>query len=311
MSDIYKIEKLKWRLMSEHRDQKLEEVVQGEELLNTRGCYYMIESGGRMELKLPSEEYAKNAIMNDLRLIKGVGPKTVNSLKSCGLDRLDKLRDDDCYCEKVKPILKDLEVKNVRRLQKRIERWHSISHPLTHALMGLVEPEELLFFDIETMGLRYRPAFLIGVGTWSNGRLDIRQYFARDLDEEAAVILEFLKEKKRKKYLVSFNGRSFDSRFIRERMDVLGIEGEIEEPHFDLLHMVRGKLKNVPNHKLVTLEEHVLGHKREQDISSALVPHFYEIYLRKKNPGTLIPIIEHNRKDIETMGYLINVLGEN
>ncbi|MFW6041116.1 MAG: ribonuclease H-like domain-containing protein [Thermoplasmatota archaeon] len=32
-----------------------------------------------------------------------------------------------------------------------------------------------------------------------------------------------------------------------------------------------------------------------------MVPHFYEIYLNKGNPGPLVPILEHNRKDIASL----------
>jgi uncharacterized protein YprB with RNaseH-like and TPR domain len=57
---------------------------------------------------------------------------------------------------------------------------------------GVLRPEELLFFDLETTGLSSSPLFLIGTMTWEGPGLVIRQYFARDYSQERAVVSLFL-----------------------------------------------------------------------------------------------------------------------
>jgi uncharacterized protein YprB with RNaseH-like and TPR domain len=41
-----------------------------------------------------------------------------------------------------------------------------------------------------------------------------------------------------------------------------------------------------------------------------MVPEFYDYYLRTGNPGPLVPIVEHNRKDIITLAKLFARLCE-
>ena len=48
-----------------------------------------------------------------------------------------------------------------------------------------------------------------------------------------------------------------------------------------------------------------MGIKREINIPGALVPHFYDTYLRTKNPGPLVAIVEHNKQDLLTLGTLV------
>ena len=36
-----------------------------------------------------------------------------------------------------------------------------------------------------------------------------------------------------------------------------------------------------------------------------MVPEFYETYLHTGNPGPLVPIVEHNRKDVTSLAKLL------
>jgi uncharacterized protein YprB with RNaseH-like and TPR domain len=66
----------------------------------------------------------------------------------------------------------------------------------------------------------------------------------------------------------------------------------------------------LPNCKLTTIEKHLFGIEREDDIPSGLVPEFYKIYTKTNNIGPLIPIIEHNRQDIITLAKIFSKLHE-
>lgn len=93
-------------------------------------------------------------------------------------------------------------------------------------------------------------------------------------------------------------------------MNYYNIRNSLNNPHLDLLHFARRAWRNeLPNFKLVTLESH-LGVKRKLDIPGELIPEFYDTYLKTKNTGLLIPIVEHNRHDIVTLVRIFNELGK-
>ncbi len=309
MEDYYNIERLKWDLIRSNKGKEIGEIVGGKESGNQIGTFHHISNSFEKSLRLPSQKQAKESILKDFHLLPGVGPATAKKFNNNGICDMSDLKNDPNWCSKVKHILELTDEKNLIKLLSIVERWHPLSHPNCYLLTGFADSEDLLFFDIETMGLRFRPLFLIGIGKFDNDRFVVEQFFARDTSEEKAVIQEFLNRLSVCEILVSFNGRSFDSRYIKERMDLHGLRGFNDIPHFDLLHMCRGRW-SVPNNRLVTLERFVLGNKRESDISSAVVPHFYELYLRKKNPGPVIPIIEHNKQDIVSMVSLLNMIAE-
>lgn len=259
---------------------------------------------------LPEEEHACHAILRDLRLIPGIGTKSAEKLREEGFSCLSGL----CHSgyPEAAAVVREVEARDFTSLLDRVERRHGGSHPLCYHLLGFLKQEEILFFDIETMGLKYKPVFLIGVGRYEDGFFSITQYLARNLQEEVGILGAFLDELDGCRCLVSFNGRSFDSRFIRERMNLYNMEGNLRKPHLDLLHMSRKVWKGcLPDHTLGTIEKHVLGLQRENDLASAMVPNYYELYLKKGNPGTLIPIIEHNRQDILSMALILDrICGE-
>ncbi len=305
---IYESEKLKWNLIKEFKGCSVEETLPGECMKTSNGPAYCITTRSDHHIDLPNRDEARTAVINDLRIIPGIGPKTVTKMKEQGIRNIYDLLEYDCENSHARCLLKELESDNLEALMTRIERWRGNNHPSCYRLTGLIEPEDILFFDIETMGLKFKPAFLIGVGRFTDGGFTVRQYLARNLSEEKAVIQAFLQELDRSTYLVSFNGRSFDSRFIKERMEILGLDGDIALPHLDLLHMSR-RLFDLPNHKLSTIERHILGIERENDLASAMVPNYYSLYLKKGNPGPLVPVIEHNRQDVVSMAILLRLIG--
>ena len=110
--------------------------------------------------------------------------------------------------------------------------------------------------------------------------------------------------------MITFNGRSFDVPFIRERLGFYGMEGSLNNPHFDLLHFSRRAWRDqLPDCRLGTLEKH-LGVQRDVDIPSTLVPEFYETYLKTGNVGPLVAIVEHNKQDLLTLTLLFSKLYE-
>lgn len=293
--------------MKRYKGCTVEEVIKGQCIDTALGDAYRIINRTEIPLVLPEGSQAREAVLRDLRLIRGIGKKTAEKLRTDGVSDLNGL------CEvgytDAAPLVRAVESCDFRSLLCSVEKQYGNSHPLCYSLLGFLKPEDILFFDIETMGLKYKPVFLIGVGRYEDGNFNITQYLARNLSEEGGILKAFVDELEHCRCLVSFNGRSFDSRFIQDRLSVLDMDGDLNLPHLDLLHMSRRVWRGcLPNHRLGTVEKHILGIQRENDLASAMVPNYYELYLKKGNPGPLIPIVEHNHQDILSMAFLLNII---
>ncbi len=174
---------------------------------------------------------------------------------------------------------------------------------------GLIpEPEDFVFFDLETTGLRSTPLFLVGAMVWEDDQFAIHQYFARDLTEEAAAIALYDLLARERKVLVSFNGKSFDQPFVESRGRTLCVDTPRPPVHIDLLHLGRRMWANqVPNCKLQTLERHILQRPRDEsdDIPSRLIPQAYKKFTRTRDARAIRNILHHNRLDLLTLAELM------
>jgi uncharacterized protein YprB with RNaseH-like and TPR domain len=169
---------------------------------------------------------------------------------------------------------------------------------------------DALFLDTETTGLSGGSgtfAFLIGVGWFEGDTFVTEQMFARDFSEERAA-LTFLRDVvQEKKFLVTFNGKSFDvgllaARYIMNRMP----DPLVDLPHLDLLHPSRRLVGHrLDNSRLGTLEREILGLRRHGDIPGSEIPQRYFDWLRRRDGRLMGDIFEHNRLDVISMAVLM------
>ncbi len=169
-----------------------------------------------------------------------------------------------------------------------------------------VSVDDFMFMDIETCGLGNTPVFLIGVMVWEERGFEVRQFFARNYAEEVAIIGLFGDQCASRQVLVTFNGKSFDFPFIRNRAIVNGLRFDNSPAHFDMLHesrrVWRGKF---PDCKLQTLELRVCGRARHGDIPGALIPEAYHAYVRTGNAWQITEILKHNLLDLITLADIM------
>jgi RNase_H superfamily len=169
----------------------------------------------------------------------------------------------------------------------------------------------LALLDIETAGLTAAPLFLVGLLTLDAGGLALHQYFARDYTEEAAMLEGFLRAAGGFDSLVTFNGTSFDLPYILERATYHRLPGALTAPHLDLLPRARKRWRGaVPNCKLVTLENRVLGRCRVGDVPGSTIPQLYHDFVRTGNWDLLAPVFHHNALDLLAMAELLPYLLE-
>lgn len=174
------------------------------------------------------------------------------------------------------------------------------------------DPRHLLFLDTETTGLSGGTgtyAFLVGAGFVEDGRFVVVQHFMRDLDEEPALLAAVAPLLERASAIVTFNGSGFDVPLLETRF-VLGRRrwpGSLL--HLDLLHPARRVwAARFVDCRLATLEQEVLGHRREGDVPGALIPSLYFEFLRRRRAAPLTRVFTHNRDDVLSLIALLGWL---
>lgn len=203
------------------------------------------------------------------------------------------------------------------KLQNVSERYGAMFHesnsPLRQRIYPSSEvsisPNDVIFLDVETTGLSNSPVFLVGLLIWEDGGLVARQYFARNYAEESAIISLFKESMQEKRVLITFNGKSFDFPYLRVRAAANRIAW-LEEPiQFDMLHECRRIYKGMlPDCKLQTLERHICGTIRYDDIPGNEIPDAYHYFVRTSDPTRMISILKHNAMDLITMADLLTRL---
>jgi uncharacterized protein YprB with RNaseH-like and TPR domain len=182
-------------------------------------------------------------------------------------------------------------------------------------LAGFCKNEDLAIIDIETLGLLNffaypSPIILLGIANIGKNKICAHQFLVRDISDELGAIWSFLSHVKNGSTLITYNGRKFDIPYIKQRLAYYGKEASLTNHHYDILHFAwRALGKKLPNCRLGTVEKY-FEIQRGIDIPGTLVPHFYDIYLKTRNVGPLVAIVEHNKKDIINLGTVVSRLYE-
>lgn len=187
--------------------------------------------------------------------------------------------------------------------------------------------EDLLFLDIETLGLYDNAVIIVGIGFFRNEKFEIHIFFARNLEEEIA-ICEHLRNMilPNFKCFISYNGKRFDIPFMANRFlyyfdknpmistdDIPYDKSNTEFHHIDLYHICRRKLRGMFNsYTLTNIEQQLLNWKRENELPSRMVGTCYKKY--QKNPkwyiGLIKECIDHNFHDVYSMPLILKKLLE-
>ncbi len=269
---------------------------------------------------IPRFETNRRRLQRMIELVRGVGPRTALACRQRGTRTLEQLiMNRPRYASTARQVKSSLDSGDYFQLQC-VKALRDIDFIHCFYL------EDLLFLDVETLGLRDKPIFLTGIGHFSpdtNGRFQVRQWFARDIGEEVAILRQFIDTARNFKCLVSFNGKTFDLNILRARA-IYYFNDDFYKPaspiqgtgafsgfhHIDLFHESRHVWKDagIDNFRLGTIESQLLGITRGEgrDIPSAEVPHVYQRFLDDPiDTSNIFRVIEHNYFDVLSLAILL------
>ena len=182
----------------------------------------------------------------------------------------------------------------------------------SYDLLRIAPPEDILFFDIETTGLSAWNSglYLIGAVTARDGSFQLYQWFSESLSDEQAVLKGFFDFASSYHTLISFNGETFDLKFLEDTAKQYGIRSPLPGMNnFDILKKLRKKraLLGLPNLKQKTVEQ-FLGIGRDDPYTGGELIAVYENYCRTKNRDALHFLLLHNEEDIKGMPKILPAL---
>jgi len=303
--------KLKFRLMEEYQDKKLEDIEGSELIENDSGEAIKITHKEKIDFSLNNKEFKKELIC-DLKLIPKIGPATEKKLKNEGYDDIPSLLEHEKYSEFAEIAIEKIE-SGSHWDRFNLIRKNSKNKAKMLKCAGDLDCDSFKFMDIETLGLSNVPIILIGVAEMDKKGKSITstQYLLREKVEEAAVLEGYLSHIDDDSTLFTYNGASFDIPFIRNRCNYYQIDCEAKPFHYDLMYYARNLWKeSLPNCKLTTIEKHIFKINRIDDVPGSHIPEYYDTYLKENNIGPLIPIIEHNRQDIFSLAKFLMKMHE-
>jgi uncharacterized protein YprB with RNaseH-like and TPR domain len=169
--------------------------------------------------------------------------------------------------------------------------------------------QQWLFLDTETTGLMGGTGtypFLVGLGWWEGGGLEVEQLFMREYNEERSLLAALAERMAERPVLVTFNGKSFDWPLLETRYRMTrSIPAPVPHAHLDFLHPARNLWRlRLGSARLSELERHVLGWDRGPDLVSEFIPGLYLDFVRDGRAEGLVPVFHHNQMDLRGLAGL-------
>ncbi|MEA5087060.1 MAG: ribonuclease H-like domain-containing protein [Methanocorpusculum sp.] len=252
-----------------------------------------------------SEDTIRNRCMQEMTLIPGIGPARADVLRKKGSRHLTDLG-HTVWRDSAYEIADVIQNGSPSEIFGIFQDAHRGNDPLllgfSHALPG----EELLYFDIETLGMFQSPIILFGCGFRKGTELTVVQYLLRDIEDEPAALSLTARLFKEHSHVVTYNGKGFDVPYLNNRLSYYGERTVHPDLHFDLLYPTRRLYRSaLSDCCLGTVETYILKKPRADDLPGYLVPAYYQQYLRTRDVSNLTPIIEHNELDVANLALLL------
>ena len=299
---------MKDNLLAEYENKSLEDVMECSTVDTSSGEVVRITHEEKIDFEIQDNNF-KSQIMANLKLLPKIGIRTEEKLKSKGYDTIQSLVNHDRHSHSAQKFLENIDGMTYPQIIDLLDsnRYTSKCRNNIIKSISMVEESDFKFMDIETKGLSNVPIILIGIAEIKNNKIISSQYFLRDYTEEAGIIEAYLKHIDENSVHVTFNGKTFDIPFIKNRCVYNRIPADLSQAHIDLMYFAKNLWgEKLPDCRLQTIERELFGIKRSGDVPGQHIPGYYDAYLEKENIGPVGPIIRHNAQDIISLASFLD-----
>ena len=285
---------LKEKLLIEYEGKGLADVMDCKVSNESYGEVLKIENSQKIDFNIEDNDF-RNQINNNLKLLPKIGLKTEQNLKKKGYTTIESLKGHDKYSDVADKFLSTIDDMSYLEIMDLLDNNRYTKKCRNNIIKR------------ETKGLSNVPIILIGVAEIKGRKIISSQYFLRNYAEEANIIEAYLSHLDEDSVHVTFNGKTFDVPFIKNRCRYNRIDGNLDLPHLDLMYFAKNLWSDeLPNCQLQTIERELFGIEREGDVPGQYIPGYYDTYLEKNNIGPVVPIIEHNCQDIISLASFLD-----
>lgn len=299
---------LKEKLLIKYEGKSLKEVMDCKRCSTSYGDVLKITKKEKINFNIEDNDF-KNQMNNNLKLLPKIGLKTEQNLKNKGYPTIKSLINHDKYGDSASKFMKKIDNLNYNEIINLLDNNKYSKKCRDNVLksISLTDPENFKFMDIETKGLSNVPIILIGVAEIKNNKIIASQYFLEDYTHEANIIDAYLNHLNEDSVHVTFNGKTFDVPFIKNRCRYNRIDANLDLAHLDLMYFAKNLWsEKLPNCQLQTIEKELFGIEREEDVPGQYIPGYWDSYLENNNIGPVVPIIEHNAQDIISLASFLD-----
>lgn len=179
------------------------------------------------------------------------------------------------------------------------------------AFFSCYKTDEVIFFDIETTGFsaNYSSVYLIGAIYHKKGHWIFEQLFAENLSEEIVIMKVFFQLISSFKYIVHYNGDTFDIPYLNKKATFHNIHSPLSDiVSIDILKCIRPyqTIFNLDNCKQKTVES-FLGLSRNDIYSGGELINQYYDYCKSQRNSLKDNILLHNEEDVYGLIELIKI----
>lgn len=233
-------EDYKQQLLRKWDGKKLEDIENSKVISTSYGDTLKITQKEKIDFNL-QDNYFKDQINSNLKLLPKIGLKTEQNLKDKGYDTIESLKTHDRYADRANKFCQQIEDLSYGEIIELLDnnRYSKKCRDNIIKSISLTDKENFKFMDIETLGLSNVPIILIGVAEIKKDKIISSQYFLRQIYEEPAVIEAYMSHLDEDSVHVTFNGKSFDVPYIRNRCLSNRINVNLRLPHLDLMYFAK------------------------------------------------------------------------
>ncbi|MEW6045402.1 MAG: ribonuclease H-like domain-containing protein [Bacillota bacterium] len=232
------------------------------------------------------------------RLVRGIGPVRERRLREQGFGDLVTLQHHPVWGAEAARAWQSLVERRIDELRRR--------RVPDGDMLSLFGAGELLFLDVETMGLApVFPLFLAGFARWEAGTWRFTLLLARSFEEEPVLLRAIELAVGSAAAVVTYNGRAFDMPFVNMRRVYHGAaygDGWPPVHVLDLLSEARRRFRAVlPDARLESVDRFLTGGARPPSIPSCLVPEYYRRFVETRERAWIEPVLQHNLLDLKAL----------